>query len=135
MQLLELEHEVDNRMWVRLIACANGNAVDCVTRDGESIYAIARIVCVCVPCVFHYVHSGTYLGLWWGYGVRICFFGRYQFPLYFKRRERERRYWGHLSFFNLMISTMRFMLSQESALQDWQSLLYVRVERLRFVLG
>ena len=21
-------------MWVRLIACANGNAVDCVTRDG-----------------------------------------------------------------------------------------------------
>jgi hypothetical protein len=85
----------------------------CKLGHGESMYAIARIVCVCVPCVFHYVHSGTYLGLWWGYGVRILFWSL-SVSLVFQE-ERERRYWGHLSFFLIndfdnLLSWFRFFL-------------------------
>jgi hypothetical protein len=59
---------------------------------GQSIYAHrpdSVHVRVCVPYIFHYVHFGTYLGLWRGYGVRICFVWSLSVSLYSKKREGE----------------------------------------------
>jgi hypothetical protein len=68
------------------------DAVDCVNLGmGEFIYAMARIVCVCVPCVFHYVHSGTYLGLFDGGDTESGFCFAWSFISFLVFQEERRR--------------------------------------------